>query len=35
MDLNKFYRIKAVNHFAEELKVGDRCIATIRHDTKN
>lgn len=33
MDLDKFNRPKHISHWAEELQVGDRCKATIRHKT--
>ena len=35
MDLNLFKELerKNVSHWAEELQPGDRCIATIRHQT--
>ena len=33
MDLDKFYNEKYVSHWAEKLKIGDRCKATIRHKT--
>jgi hypothetical protein len=33
MDLKEFYKQKYVGHWAEELEVGDRCTATIRHKT--
>jgi len=33
MDLNKFYNEKHINHWAEELEPGDKCLATIRHKT--
>jgi hypothetical protein len=33
MDLEKFESMKYISHWAEELEVGDRCKATIRHKT--
>jgi hypothetical protein len=33
MDLEKFYNEKYISHWAEELELGDRCLATIRHKT--
>ena len=35
MDLNEYERIKSTHfkHWAERLKVGDICLATIRHQT--
>ena len=33
MDLNKFHNEKYISHWAEELQIGDRCRATIRHKT--
>jgi len=36
MDQNELNRImegKSYSHFAEKLQIGDRCIATIRHQT--
>lgn len=33
MGLDKFYNEKHISHWAEELQVGDRCKATIRHKT--
>lgn len=33
MDLDKFYNEKYISHWAEELQVGDKCKATIRHKT--
>jgi hypothetical protein len=33
MDLEKFYNEKHNNHWAAELQTGDRCLATIRHET--
>lgn len=31
MDLEKQSNMKYVSHWAEELQVGDKCLATIRH----
>lgn len=33
MEFEKFYNEKYVSHWAEELQLGDRCLATIRHKT--
>ena len=33
MDLEKFMSEKYISHWAEELQTGDRCSATIRHET--
>jgi hypothetical protein len=33
MDLEKFMSEKYVSHWAENLQLGDRCLATIRHET--
>lgn len=33
MDLEKFMNEKYVSHWAENLQLGDRCLATIRHAT--
>lgn len=33
MDLEKFHNGKYISHWAEELEVGDKCLATIRHKT--
>lgn len=33
MDLEKFMNEKYASHWAENLQLGDRCLATIRHET--
>jgi len=33
MDLQKIMNEKHIFHWAEELQMGDRCLATIRHQT--
>ena len=33
MDLEKFMNEKYPKHWAENLQIGDRCLATIRHET--